>query len=119
MRPAAERLVDVRARMRELEHAQSSLLGAIAGNGGGYSGADLAATRAELESLARVAVACADRLDDLGVVLKDPDTGLLDFVSERDGEIVLLCWHVGEESVAFWHSPQDGFAGRKPIDWDE
>lgn len=119
VRPVAERLVEVRARMRELEHDQGALLGAIAGNGGGYSGADLAAARGELEALARVAVACAERLDELGVLLKDPDTGLLDFVSERDGEIVLLCWHVGERSVAFWHSPQDGFAGRKPVDWGE
>jgi hypothetical protein len=119
VRPVAERLVEVRARIRELEHDQTTLLGAIAGNGGGHSGADLAEARSELESLARVASACADRLDELGVILKDPDVGLLDFVSERDGEIVLLCWHVGEDEVAWWHSPQDGFAGRKPVDWGE
>ncbi|MGH3048891.1 MAG: DUF2203 domain-containing protein [Gaiellaceae bacterium] len=115
----AERLVAVRARMRELEHDQGTLLGAIAGNGGGYSGGDLAAARGELESLAGVAAACVERLDDLGVVLTDPASGLLDFVSERDGAIVLLCWRVGEETVAWWHSPQDGFAGRNPIDWGE
>ena len=119
VRPAAERLVEVRARMRELDHAQTELLSSIAGNGGGHSGSDLAEARSELESLAKVASACADRLDELGVILKDPDVGLLDFVSEREGEIVLLCWHVGEDEVAWWHSPQDGFAGRKPIDWDE
>jgi hypothetical protein len=105
--------------MRELEHDQGTLLGAIAGNGGGYAGGDLAEARGELASLAEAAAACVQRLDDLGVLLKDPDTGLLDFVSERDGEIVLLCWHVGEDAVAFWHTPQAGFAGRQPIDWDD
>jgi hypothetical protein len=115
----AERLVEVRARMRDLDHTQSELLGAIAGNGGGHSGSDLAEARSELESLDQAAAACIERLDELGVILKDPDVGLLDFVSEREGEIVLLCWHVGEDEVGWWHSPQDGFAGRKPIDWDE
>jgi hypothetical protein len=105
--------------MRELERTQAELLAAIAGNGGGHSGSDLAEARRELESLAEVAAACVERLDELGVLLKDPDTGLLDFVSEREGEIVLLCWHVGEDEVAWWHRPQDGFAGRKPIDWRE
>lgn len=119
VRPVAERLVALRARMRELEHDQGALLGAIAGNGGGYSGGDLAEARRELASLAEAAAACVERLDALGVVLKDADSGLLDFVSERHGEIVLLCWRVGEDGVAFWHTPQAGFAGRRPIDWDD
>jgi hypothetical protein len=119
VRPVAERLVELRTRMRALEHEQGSLLGAIGGNGGGYSGADLAAARAELESLDEAASACIARLRELGVVVKDPDVGLVDFPAERDGHEVLLCWHVGEDSVAYWHGLEEGFAGRKPIDWDE
>jgi hypothetical protein len=37
----------------------------------------------------------------------------------RHGEDVLLCWSVGEESVEWWHGLEEGFAGRKPIDWVE
>jgi len=118
VRPVAERLVALRARLRGLEHEQGSLLGAIVGNGGGYTGSDLAAARGELESLAEAAAACVERLNDLGVELKDPDTGLLDFPADRAGEPVLLCWHVGEDEVAFWHRRSEGFAGRQPIDWD-
>jgi hypothetical protein len=118
VRPVAERLVAVRARMRELDHDQRALLGAIAGNGGGYAGSDLAEARGELESLAEAASACVERLVELGVELKDPDTGLLDFPARHDGAEVLLCWHVGEDAVAFWHDPSEGFVGRKPIDWD-
>jgi hypothetical protein len=28
---------------------------------------------------------------------------------------VLLCWHVGEDEVAFWHGLDEGFSGRKPL----
>jgi hypothetical protein len=51
--------------------------------------------------------------------VKDVDLGLLDFPARRNGEDVLLCWHAGEETVRFWHDPSEGYAGRKPIDWDE
>jgi hypothetical protein len=119
VRPVAERLVAVRGRMRELEQAQGELVIAIGGNGGGYAATDLNDAQTELAGLADVALACVDRLEELGVVLKDLDLGLLDFPAERNGEDVLLCWHVGEGSVASWHSLEEGYAGRKPIDWSE
>jgi hypothetical protein len=119
VRPVAERLVAVRARMRELERSQGELVVAIGGNGGGYAASDLNAAQTELTGLADAALACVDRLEELGVVLKDLDLGLLDFPSEREGDEVLLCWHVGEDSVTSWHGLDEGFAGRKPIDWSE
>ena len=57
-------------------------------------------------------------LDDLGVLVKDVGRGLLDFPSERDGELVELCWLDGEPSVAHWHRVGEGFAGRRPLDAD-
>jgi hypothetical protein len=119
VRPVAERLVAVRARMRELEHSQGELVTAIAGNGGGSAATDLNAAQTELGSLTEAALACVDKLEELGVVLKDLDLGLLDFPSEREGEEVLLCWHVGEDSVTSWHGLEEGYAGRRPIDWGE
>ncbi len=110
--------------MRELEHTQGALVTAIGGNGGGYAASDLNAAQTELLGLADVAVACVGRLEEIGVVVKDLDTGLLDFPACRpgpDGELaeVELCWQVGEATVSQWHVPGEGFAGRKPIDWDE
>jgi hypothetical protein len=119
VRPVAERLVAVRARMRELEHMQGELVTAIGGNGGGYAASDLNAAQTELVGLADAALACVERLEDLGVVLKDLDLGLLDFPAERDGDEVLLCWKVGEDAVTTWHGLEEGYAGRKPIDWSE
>jgi hypothetical protein len=119
VRPVAERLVAVRARMRELEQAQGELVTAIGGNGGGYAASDLHAAQSEFAGLTDAALACVDRLEELGVVLKDFDLGLLDFPSRREGVEVLLCWHVGEDAVEFWHGLEEGYAGRKPIDWNE
>ncbi|HUQ49856.1 MAG TPA: DUF2203 domain-containing protein [Terriglobales bacterium] len=51
-----------------------------------------------------------------GVQVKDLDKGLLDFPAEVEGEIVLLCWKIGEgHNIQHWHGVEEGFAGRKPI----
>jgi hypothetical protein len=119
VRPAAERLVAVRTRMRELVQTQETLVTAIGGNGGGYAASDFNAAQAELELLAEHAAAAVDELEEIGVVVKDLDLGLLDFPALREGEEVELCWHVGETGVEYWHRVGEGYAGRKPIDWVE
>jgi len=57
----------------------------------------------------------ADELDSFGCELKDPDLGLIDFLSLRDGREIYLCWHLGEERINFWHYLHTGFAGRQPL----
>ena len=52
---------------------------------------------------------------DMGVILRDPETGLCDFPAVRDGEPVFLCWRLGEERVGFWHPRDTGAAGRRPL----
>jgi hypothetical protein len=54
-------------------------------------------------------------IDELGVILRDPDSGLVDFASERKGKPVYLCWRLGEERIAFWHPRDTGFMGRLPL----
>jgi hypothetical protein len=54
-------------------------------------------------------------IEESGVHLKDVQLGLIDFPSERDGEIVYLCWQFGEPEIAYWHRVEDGFAGRQPL----
>jgi hypothetical protein len=60
-------------------------------------------------------VAALGGLEDLGVQLKDPRIGLVDFLSYRDGQLVELCWKLGEDRVAHWHGIGEGYAGRKPL----
>jgi hypothetical protein len=50
------------------------------------------------------------------VVVRDLDRGLVDFPSLRDGAEIYLCWEEGEDAIAFWHEPDAGFAGRRPLD---
>lgn len=64
--------------------------------------------------LARVAE-LLDRLREWEVVLRDISTGLVDFPSEKDGQEAYLCWKLGEDEVSFWHGPEDGFQGRRPL----
>ncbi len=119
VRPAAERMVAARARMRELVGEQGRHVTAIGGNGAGYAATDLNAVQGELERLAAEVADCVRDLDDLGVVVKDIDVGLLDFPAERRGEEVELCWQLGEETVSHWHPVGAGFRGRRPVDWGE
>ena len=55
------------------------------------------------------------RLERIGVSLKDAQSGLIDFYSYRDGELVELCWKLGEPAVENWHRIGEGFAGRRPL----
>ena len=54
-------------------------------------------------------------LEDLGIMIKSVDEGLLDFPSIREDEEIWLCWKFGENQVKFWHRKEEGFMGRKPI----
>ena len=65
---------------------------------------------AELELLKAVA-----SLNGMGIQLKGPLEGLIDFPSYRDGELIELCWKLGEEKVEHWHRIGEGFSGRKKI----
>lgn len=75
------------------------------------------------ETLERQALTLARELDGyqreleaLGIQLKDPRLGLVDFPSELAGRHVLLCWRLGEPEVQFWHDVDAGYAGRQPLD---
>ena len=57
----------------------------------------------------------------MGVQVKDIDRGLVDWVAEHKGRQVLLCWLLGEPTIAWWHDLESGFGGRQPVrddDWD-
>jgi hypothetical protein len=56
-----------------------------------------------------------DELAEFGCVLKDPERGLIDFLSLRNGREIYLCWYLGEEGINFWHYLDTGFAGRQPL----
>ena len=77
---------------------------------------EVARRKAERERAIQRAKDAVAEIHATGVQVKDIDIGLLDFPCKVDGEILLLCWKLGEKKITHWHSPEEGFAGRKPID---
>jgi len=52
------------------------------------------------------------QLAEWGVMLRDPSIGLVDFLHQREGKTVCLCWKLGEPRVEWWHPIETGIAGR-------
>ena len=76
----------------------------------------LARRKAErAKAIRRIKDALAE-IDATGVQVKDLDIGLLDFPCKVEGEILLLCWKLGESAITHWHGTNEGFVGRKLID---
>jgi hypothetical protein len=72
--------------------------------------------RAERDKCVQEAKDTLAEIDAIGVQVQDLEEGLLDFPCVVDGQTVLLCWKLGEKEIGHWHAPEDGFAGRKPLD---
>jgi hypothetical protein len=109
MLPELRRSLDAIRRARhEVLAGAEPFRGRAATNGGGEQRPEyweaMSALREELE-----------RLIASGIVLRDAESGLVDFPSRVDGRDVFLCWRPDEGAVEYWHGPESGFAGRKPL----
>lgn len=78
--------------------------------------AAVARRRGQREKAIQEAKDTLAEIDAIGVQVKDLDTGLLDFPFQLEDRVVLLCWKQGETAITHWHTIEDGFAGRKPLD---
>jgi hypothetical protein len=74
------------------------------------------ARKVQREKAIQSAKDALSEMNAIGVQVKDLDIGLLDFPYKKDGEIVLLCWKMGEPTISHWHGTDEGYAGRRPID---
>ena len=116
LRPLAERMVERRRELVEAQGRRAALGAQVGTNGGDLTPSDFADADEELEQAAASLAECIERIHAAGVLIKDLDRGLLDFPALRDGEEILLCWHVGEDEIRYWHRAAEGFAGRKRIE---
>jgi hypothetical protein len=115
LRPIVERMVEHNRKLAAAQRRQRELVTRIAGNGGDLPPSDLRDLASTIQAEADAIAACAQEIDDAGAQIKSLEEGLLDFPSRRDGELVLLCWKLGEGEIAYWHGTDEGFAGRKPL----
>jgi hypothetical protein len=115
VRPLAESLVEHRQGMRLAAERRARLTARIAGNGGDLDPQEPGELDEQFQRESQAVTQAAERLERLGVLVKDLDTGLVDFPAMHKGEEVLLCWQLGEDEVAHWHGVDEGFAGRKPL----
>ena len=100
MRAAHERLGD--------EEARQALSDAAPGNGGGPPGVAMSEAFVALRG-------ALSELQEMEVVLRDLDRGLVDFPALRDGREVYLCLQDGEDVIEFWHDIESGYGGRQPL----
>lgn len=76
---------------------------------------DSSALQSQLDAAAGELQDYVDELTDIGVELKDYETGLVDFPGRHQGRDVFLCWRLGEEKIEYWHELHTGFNGRQPV----
>ena len=115
MRPLAERMVEHRRAVARALERVDRLREIVSANGGDLRPRDFADAQSELENAAAGVARCAEGIHELGAIVKDPESGLVDFPALRHGDEVLLCWQVGEAEIGYWHSLEDGFAGRREL----
>jgi hypothetical protein len=115
LRPVVERLVEHRRRLLSAQVKRGRLTEQAGSNGGDLTPTDFAEVEQELEVEATSLAVCIERIQAAGAQVKDLDRGLLDFPALREGEEILLCWHLGEDEIGYYHGTDEGFDGRKAL----
>ena len=108
LEPLVGRVLALRARASHDSREMGALLADLSSDVGGPLPSRLTGEFAEIEDL-------IERIQAYGCVLKSLEAGLLDFLCERDGRDVFLCWRYGEPAVQYYHELHTGYQGRRPV----
>ncbi len=84
-------------------------------NGHSSKEEELQQRQRKIDDIKKRAAALLAELEQRGIVVRDPDRGLIDFYSKREGRDVFLCWILNEDTIGFWHELDTGFTGRQPL----
>jgi len=107
--PLIEEIFKIRQTILDRRPEVWPVIERAAGNGGSQAASKLVREFERMDTLIH-------QIQDMGVLLKDLNMGLLDFPYLKDGREIYLCWKYGEEKIAFWHEIEAGYAGRQPIE---
>ena len=120
--PLVRRIVEDIVAQHRLWHEKLLEIDLLAASGRASDAEQAERLEREAQTVAREIEAFRRELISLGIQLKDPRLGLIDFpsstklIDQRDHEKpILLCWRLGELEVQFWHEVDAGFAGRQPL----
>ncbi len=102
------RLREERDRLTDAE-AHEVLSTAAPANGGGQEGREVGEAFLAVRGL-------LGEIQELGIVVRDVDRGLIDFPAILEGREVYLCWQLDEDGVGFWHDLESGFNGRQSLE---
>jgi hypothetical protein len=108
VRPLIGEILELRQSLLSRQPEVWPVLEKSAGNGGSKAASEVAQEFVRLDSLVR-------EIQATGALIKDINTGLIDFLALREGREVYLCWRYGEEKIQYWHDIDAGFAGRQKI----
>jgi hypothetical protein len=108
LRPVVAKVLEARQRIIEAQPDLWPVLEKAVGNGGSKKAGEVLADFEKIQNGVQA-------IEAMGLQIKDINTGLIDFLSERDGREVYLCWRFDEPRVAHWHDLDTGFAGRQPL----
>lgn len=108
IRPLVAEILEIRQSILEKQEDLWPILAKALGNGGSRAASQISQEFQQLEVLVR-------EIQRTGAELKDINTGLVDFLTLREGREVYLCWQYGEERIKYWHEVDAGFAGRQPL----
>jgi hypothetical protein len=103
-----EKMLAARQHIIETRKAWEPIMEKASHNGGGSHGKEL------FKDTERIHLTL-EQINGWGILIKDVDTGLVDFPHMRDEREVYLCWRLGEPKVAYWHDTDSGFSGRQPL----
>ena len=117
VRSIVEDLVADYAKMRDADRERRAL--EVESAGSAASARQIEALKTEASDRRSRVEGYLKELGDLGLEVKDPERGLVDFPAERHGQAIYLCWQYGETSVCHWHAVDKGFSDRRPVERSE
>jgi hypothetical protein len=108
LKPLVGELLERRARASREGREMGELLVDLSSNIGGPRASILTTEFAEIERL-------VGRIQSYGCVMKSLEAGLVDFLCERDGRDVFLCWRFGESKIEYYHELHSGYQSRQRL----
>jgi hypothetical protein len=109
IRPLLAEILEIRQTILAQQPQIWPVVAKAAGNGGNKDASLMVVEFQRLDALVR-------EIYGTEAIIKDINTGLIDFLALRQGHEVYLCWKYGEGEIGFWHEIDGGFSGRQPLD---